>query len=131
MEIRLIDLERDYNTVKEWWLAYKKTPVKKELFPKVGFMAEEDGKPLAACWAYRTDSPVVCLEPMVGNPNINKGLRAEAINGLFKAVIEYTRMLGAKHILAISSHPALAEKGKALGFSEVASEQKVYYKAVE
>lgn len=126
LQPRLIDLERDFDEVSTWWVGYEKPVCPKELLPPIGFIIEG----LCAAWLYRTDSPVVILEPMIGNPKADPTERAEAINALFECMIKCSKELGAQHILAVSSHPKLAAKGALHGFEEIARGQSLYHRKV-
>jgi hypothetical protein len=126
MQVRAVDLQKDYEKVANWWIDYGRPPVPARFLPDTGFIIDD----LAACWVYKTNSIVVCLEPMIGNPNANKTLRGQAVNRLFETVVKYSKEIGAEAVVALSAHPTLPAVAAQHGFTKIDSGQSVYYREV-
>jgi hypothetical protein len=114
MNPRLIDLEKDYKTLCEWWSGHEGWPAIPEVFlPKVGLIV--DG--LCAGFLYQTDSGFAWLEWVVGNPQADKEARSEALDLLVKELLRVAKELGFQAVFSAIKHPGLLERYEKFGFN--------------
>lgn len=103
--MRLIDLEKDYDTLVEWWTSYDFPPVPKECLPKHGLIIEG----VCAGFVYRTDSKIAWLEWIVGNRQVTKEVREEGLQRLVPALTELAGELGYEKVFSAVKHPNLIQ----------------------
>jgi hypothetical protein len=97
--IRPINIELDYECLKQWWIGHKWQPVPKNFLPSRGWMVPG----VCAGFLYSTDSDIGMMEWVVSNPSapprkIYEGLQAlvahiqkEAQNDGYKALFTYIK----------------------------------------
>lgn len=125
-QIRLVDLEKDYQKISSWFTGYGKTTPEKSTFSKVGLIIED----LAAVWILKTDSDITIAEPMIGNPAAESSKRGNAVEALFEAALAYSRSIGAKRVFALTTNKTLGKRLKALGSEEVTGGLQLFRKEI-
>ncbi len=105
-DIRLVDLDRDYEVISTWYAGYGQTPPHKSEFGKVGFIA--DG--LGAIGILSTDSSITFFEPLIGNPKAVPDERSEAIDSLIDMATSYCKMQGQRNIYVLASNPKVMSR---------------------
>lgn len=92
--VRPFEAAKDYKEISAWWNAHSfPVPPLAFLSPR-GFVAEVDGKPVAAGWLYRTDSSFGWFEYMVANPKAPPRSRPAAIRAVVRAAKLAAKELG-------------------------------------
>lgn len=67
--LRLFDKEKDYSTVENWWKGHGWDAVPVAILPKLGVIAEDKGKAVAAVWLYMDNSVgVSIMEWFIADP---------------------------------------------------------------
>lgn len=95
--MREIDLQQDYETLKEWYSAYAQVPPGPEYLSTTGLIIE--GK--CAVFLYITNSSVGYVERLIANPALDKEERKNAIHILCEALEPYGRDLGCKVLVTV------------------------------
>ncbi len=112
MEVRKIDLEKDYSTLEKWWTSYEWPSIPKYLLPPTGYIV--DG--YSAGFLYKTDSPFCVLEWVVGNKESDRDKRAEALDLVLKSLLAEADDNGYKAIFTSCEHKGLIERYKKFNF---------------
>ena len=111
-------LHDDYPELATWWEGHGWPAVPIEILP-VGFIVEEDGKKLAACFTYMDRStPVAYLEYFVTNPENSPRESHKACDFLFDKVMEFLRLNLIKTCFARLNSRGLLKMYKKHGFVE-------------
>lgn len=119
MNIRKLQ-ESDYETLEQWWKAWKWPPIQKDFLPDNGtggFVVEKEGIMIVAGFVYITNSKAVLLEWIISNPNYREDDRDMAITCFIKTVEKIIKEWGYKYIFSIGRTKALIEKHKQLGYN--------------
>ncbi len=119
MNIRKLT-ESDYETLANWWKAWKWPPVQKDFLPDNGtggFVIEKEGIMIVAGFVYITNSKAVLLEWIISNPEYREDDRDMAITCLIKTIESIVKEWGYKYIFSIGRTKALIDKHKELGYS--------------
>ncbi len=118
MNIRKLT-ESDYETLANWWKAWKWPPVQKDFLPDNGtggFVIEKEGIMIVAGFVYITNSKAVLLEWIISNPEYREDDRDMAITCLIKTIESIVKEWGYKYIFSIGRTKALIDKHKELGY---------------
>jgi hypothetical protein len=90
VNIRPIDLDMDYTKLCLWWEGHKALPVPRHFLP-FGFMAEEDGHDIAACFLYLdVTGRLSMIEYLTTNPEFSLSKKTLAA---FKSLIAHVESL--------------------------------------
>lgn len=119
MNIRKLT-ESDYETLANWWKAWKWPPVQKDFLPDNGtggFVIEKEGIMIVAGFVYITNSKAVLLEWIISNPEYREDDRDMAITCLINTIESIVKEWGYKYIFSIGRTKALIDKHKELGYS--------------
>ncbi len=111
--------ESDYETLCEWWKAWKWPPVEKDFLPDNGtggYVIEKDGVMIVAGFVYITNSKVALLEWIISNPEYRETDRDKAITCLIKAIETLIKDWGYKYVFSVGRTKALIERHKKLGY---------------
>lgn len=117
MKIRKFESSLDYKEVESWWWKYKFPALPEEHLPQDGLIVELDGIKLAAGWMYiPATGKMAMLEWIVGNPEVEKEARSEALTLLINTSLKYLKRLGFKHVFTSTSNKSLIKKYGTCGF---------------
>ena len=117
-----IILENDYQTIASWWEDYSWPIVPKEILPQNGFMVKSEEVPLVAGFCYKTDSPILIFEWIVGNPKVEKSLRKEGLKYLINYVTLWSKSQGFSKIITMTKNSGMVESLKDCKFQETDKE---------
>jgi hypothetical protein len=107
--MRLIELEKDYDDLKAWWIKQSWEPVQRQFLPKIGFI--EPG--LAAGFLYLADSGnMAWIEWIVGNPDASHEDRGPALDNIIDGLAAAAKLAGALVVFTSATHPRLIERYK-------------------
>jgi hypothetical protein len=115
MKIRLVDLDKDYETLSQWFSGYGQIPPLKSELGKTMFMIDD----LAAIGILRTETSYTFLEPLVGNPKADPKKRAQAVDILIATAKAFCREIGREHVYVVTNNPAVIERKNKFNFEEV------------
>jgi hypothetical protein len=117
--IRLLK-ESDYETLCQWWKAWRWEPPLKDFLPENGtggLMVSKNGVNIVAGFIYFTNSKVCWSEFIISDFNYkNKVDRKEAINILIFELCELARAKGYKYIYTVVKNENLENAYKEMGF---------------
>ena len=111
--------ESDYETLSNWWKAWKWPPIEKDFLPDNGtggYVIEKDGIMIVAGFVYITNSKAVLLEWIISNPEYREDDRDMAIISFIRTIEMLVKDWGYKYIFSIGRTKALIEKHKELGY---------------
>ena len=118
MNIRKLT-ESDYETLANWWKAWKWPPIEKDFLPDNGtggFVVEKDETMIVAGFVYITNSKAVLLEWIISNPEYRESDRKDAITLLIQAVERVLKDQGIKYVFSIGRTKSLIKTHKKLGW---------------
>ncbi len=118
MNIRKLT-ESDYETLANWWKAWKWPPIEKDFLPDNGtggFVIEKEGIMIVAGFVYITNSKAVLLEWIISNPEYREDDRDMAITCLINTIESIIKEWGYKYIFSVGRTKALIDKHKELGY---------------
>lgn len=125
MEIRLIDLEKDYELLASWWTAREHYVILKDMLSPFGMIAYKEEKPIAAVWLYPSlGSPWAMIRFPIANPDSSKDERQEALDLVIRSLHDLARDMKCKYVLCSTNHKGFIPKLEALGYFEDASDCK-------
>ena len=106
-----------FDLISPWFKHYWGAYFPKEMIPTDGYIVygEESG-PLVAGFLYHTNSSIVWLEDIIGNPEADKAERKEGIAVLLQALEMRAKALGFKHVFTATAHANMIEYYKQAGF---------------
>lgn len=105
--------EKHYMVVAQWWADHGWPVLPLEALPKTGSIVYQGVSPICAAWLYTTDSNLSLLEWTVSDRNSSLNVRNEALDLLFKTLIEKSE---GKTIVGFSSKERLTDRYKRHGF---------------
>lgn len=76
---------------------------------------------VAGCWVYLNDSPVGFLDPLVANPEVDRGIRNKALDILVESVLCECAILGLEVLQATTKLPPVLDRASRHGFRVVES----------
>jgi len=113
MNIRKLDLNKDYHIVEDWWKQRHWTPVAKEALSTIGYIVDD----IAAMWLYLSvGSKLAWIGFPIANPNTTKEQRNDAIDLLFNTIHEYAKINGYDFIITTSNIPAVINRIEKIGY---------------
>lgn len=120
MNIRAIDLDKDYLEISQWFVGHGwPAAPDKSMLPKTGFIVEV-GKRLLACgFLYLTNSPIAWLEWTATNPKETELTRMKAFGALVKSAQSMATSSGYSRIMqAMPNAKLVSFYEKRLGFKK-------------
>lgn len=105
--------DKHVDDVLSWLVARGHAPYPRELLSGLGFVV--DG--IAACWIYETGTPLVVLEHLVANPEVDLDQRDEAIDAVVAAALAEAHRRGGRFVYATTKLPAVVERARRHGFN--------------
>ena len=119
MNIRKLT-ESDYKTLEKWWKAYGwETPPAKETLPDNatgGLMVVNEGKEVAACFVYFTNSKTAWIAWHISDPNYRKDDRGKIMEALLQAAELTCMQQGIKCMLALGKSKSVIDRHKKLNW---------------
>lgn len=114
--------EQDYETLCDWWVQWKWTPLVRDFLPENGtggFMIYSDNDtPVCAGFMYLTNSKVAWIEFIVSNPYYRGKDRNVLIQRLIKYLADQCWALGYDYAYTSTKHSALINKFESVGFTK-------------
>ena len=133
MEIRLFDKEKDYETLCEWWDDWKLPNHHPDALSETGIIISKDGVDICSGFIYSTDSYIAWCEFITMNKKTTKKQRRGVLEKLFEVMIEKTKAMGFKLIMALgiedNKFPVL-EKLRRKNADTVVENMCQYYKII-
>lgn len=117
MEVRKVDLEKDYDEIASWWKSQGWPVLPKEVLSSSGFIAEEAGVKLAATWMFPTNCPIYIMEWTVGNPDAPWNIRSEALRAVTDGACEWAKKDGAAQVFTMTKNDRFIDKLGEFGFN--------------
>lgn len=119
VEIRLIDLNKDYETLCSWWSKRDHVIIPKEMLGSFGMIANVGNKDVAAAWIMpllTTNTamlrfPISDLEAKEEDRNIG-------IESVILSLHDFARDLNCKYVLCSTNHMGLIKRLKNLNYIE-------------
>jgi len=106
----------DYETMARWLKARDWPEMPEDMLPKIGAVAEVDGKPVFMAFMYRTDSSIAWFAFPVSDPDSDHQIRARGLNAVVDVLKAEASTRGYKTLLTTSGNDRLNEKLAEHGF---------------
>lgn len=117
MDIRLLDLNKDYETLSSWWTQRNHVIITKDFLSDYGVLASKNGKDLAAMWLYPVVSTKWCMVRFpIANPDTTKAERDAAMDLIINTLHLISKDMGYKYMFCTTNHPGLIKRLKSFGF---------------
>jgi hypothetical protein len=116
LKIVIFEKDRDYEEVCAWWIDYKWEPVPLDHLAKIGLLAINEEKKIAAAWLYQTETAFAWFEFLITNPNIEWKEKKPAIEKLMTEALRLAARCGHKTVFTSLNHPGLIKLYQKLGF---------------
>ena len=120
IQLRLIEIEKDYPAFCDWWAGHGWPALPKSILPKRGVMAcdaAKDGAGVAAAWLYMDNSTgVSMMEWLVTNPQSGGKETLRAINAVIGFLTERALELDYGMMLTSCRQPSLVRVLEKNGF---------------
>jgi hypothetical protein len=117
ISVELLQADKHYETVTEWWKAQNWPVIPLSHLPKTGFLVSHDGKPAAAGWLYKTDSAMCWLEFIVASPEIRHEPRASVLSVLISSAKMAAELMGFQTVFMSIQNQSLGSRLEAQGFT--------------
>lgn len=129
MEVRYIDLSKDYDKLCEWWSFWRFNPMPISSLPTTGLMVSKDGVDLCAGFIYLTNSDMCWIEFIVCNPQErNKEVREASIIKCLNDLCGVAKEVGCRVAYSSLKHQGLQNKYLSCGFVEGSKNYNEYIK---
>lgn len=122
MNIRKIDLNKDYEILTNWLLLHNKPIINKELLSDSGFIIDD----IVAGFLYKTNSAVCIVENFISNPISDKNDRRIAINTLFETIIKEAKNLNFQFMFTAVQLNSLHKNLINLDFKELPNDKLMF-----
>lgn len=122
MNIRKINLDKDYETITKWLKLHNKPILNKELLSDSGFMIDE----IVAGFLYKTNSSVCLVENFISDPASEKNARRIAINILFETIIKEAKDLNFQFMFTAVQLDSLYKNLINLDFKELPNDKLMF-----
>ena len=112
--------ESDWETLSDWWKAWKWPVMAKDMLPDNGtggIMVENEGENIVAGFLYWSNSKLVWLDWIISNPKVSRDIRQEAIKKLILTAEHMTKKAGSKYMMSISRSNSLLKTHKQMGWN--------------
>lgn len=106
MSIRLIDLDKDYNSLATWWEARGWPVLPKHSLPQTGYICND----ICAAFIYKTDSTICFLEWIISDPKSDKDFRDESLDLLIKHCEMSAKEMNFKSIFTLTPNPTFGDR---------------------
>jgi len=112
--------ESDWETLSDWWKAWKWPVMAKDMLPDNGtggIMVENEGENIVAGFLYWSNSKLVWLDWIISNPKVSRDIRQEAIKKLILTAEHMTKEAGSRYMMSISRSNSLLKTHEQMGWS--------------
>jgi hypothetical protein len=112
--------ESDWETLSDWWKAWKWPVMAKDMLPDNGtggIMVENEGENIVAGFLYWSNSKLVWLDWIISNPKASRDIRQEAIKKLILTAEHMTKEAGSKYMMSISRSNSLLKTHEQMGWN--------------
>lgn len=117
MEVRIFDKEKDWETVRDWWIQWGKDPIAPILLPSVGLIVGDGEKDVCTTWIYHEPGcGTAVLGFTISNKEIDRNVRSEALDLLYKEVVDLTRKAGILVLTSYNNNKSILKRLSKLGF---------------
>ena len=110
----------DWETLSDWWKAWKWPVMAKDMLPDNGtggIMVENEGENIVAGFLYWSNSKLVWLDWIISNPKVSRDIRQEAIKKLILTAEHMTKQAGSKYMMSISRSNSLLKTHEQMGWN--------------
>lgn len=122
MQVRLVNVENDYDEIAKWWKSQGWPVIPPQMMAPSGFIAEDDkGQKIAATWMFPTNCPIFIMEWTVGNPDVQHEVRSEGLKMVTDAACDWAKENGAIQVFTMTKHERFIKKLEEYGFQKTDS----------
>lgn len=118
MNVRLFDINSDYETVSKWWLAHNHAVLPINMLP-VGVMVEENSIPVCASFVYNlSGTSMAQIAWTTTNTEVTKRTAHKAVNMAIDYLVDYSKKTGKMYVVTFSKSNGLTSVFKKKGFNK-------------
>ena len=129
LNIRIIDLKKDFELLNKWALAGHGLPFKLDIIPETTYIIEHQNQPIATlCLFLMNCKGGAMVENLLSDLSVDKGIRKEAVNLLFNHVEKVAKEKGYNTLVLFSNVDKLKERYTDLGYKETMSNVSTFAK---
>ncbi len=111
--------EAHYADLVSYWAQYGWAAPKESLLPKVGFVAIDNGKAIAAAFVYQSCSGMALLDWVIGDQNAQPLTRGKAVYKVINSCKDYAKAEGFQVLYTVTGNTALQDTYRKIGFSDM------------
>lgn len=108
----------DFNTINEWRMKRNIRHASPVEVPALGFMATKNAEPVAAAFLRQCEGSYGMIDCIITNPQAESNDRHEALDLLFKELIETAKQINLSELIGFSIDVSTLERSKEHGFKE-------------
>ena len=117
--------------IRQWWKSQQDIDLDiNSMLSDLGYIAYQEGMPIAACWLYFTNSPVAWLGFPIANPEADSETRNVALDQIFDKLHLEAGERGHKLIWTTSAVKPIQERLGKHGYTLGDKQVNQYWKAV-
>tara|TARA_R100000935_G_scaffold576_9_gene2055 strand:- start:1952 stop:2356 length:405 start_codon:yes stop_codon:yes gene_type:complete len=131
IDVRYINVEKDFLEINNWWKHYNKTDLDIELLPdngNSGLVVLVDNELIAAVFMFQTNSPIWYCDFLIANPKYRKKDREDVIVKLIDTSVKCCIRKGAKAVWCTTPHESVLDKLKKLDYKVDKKKHSIIYK---
>lgn len=132
MNIRLVDLQKDFNTLNGWHTNSLGLELNREFVFDKTYVVENDNKLLASACLILPDNKAFCIiENVLSDRTVEKQVRREAVSKLFDFLDKEAKRYEYKTIIIASNQSKVIERYKEMNFKEAMSNMTLLVKEIK
>lgn len=116
----LVEYRPEYHgELSKLWAQYDWVAPSDEVLPKKGYVAIENGQPVAAAFVYLSCSGMALLDWVIGDKNASPLTRGKAVYKVLGACKAYAIKEGKKVLYTVTANTALQDTYRKMGFKDM------------
>lgn len=116
LEMKYVDLIKDYPLLKSWWEAREFPPANPRFMPPTGLMISSQGEPVCAGFLFKSDANAAIIGNIVSNPKATGEIRSLALDALLEALAGLAKSEGFGMVCCSTDLPRLMKRFEKHGF---------------
>lgn len=118
MKIRLMDTEKDLDTIKRWWKDFDGTEMHEVILSDIGIMAYDDDNDICAGWLFETNSYVAMVGWFISDSKLNKTIVDKGLKMVVREAERLSSSFGYKILTTYSKNKSMIRRLKGLDYIE-------------
>ena len=119
MQVIQFEPAKHYETLKSYWAQYGWVAPSLDVLPKVGFVAMDGTKVVAAAFCYLSCSGAALLDWVIGDEEASPILRGKAVYKVVDECVAYASIHDKKIIYTVTGNESLQTTYRRIGFKDM------------